>query len=114
MADVRIYDVPVTLLDGKERTFRYTLGSMRRLKALGFDIMTATDTEVLDHLHEFVWAGLAWQDASLTPDEVADLIPLAGAEGIMQTAFKAFERAKTPETPPDPTPPASETMPAMT
>lgn len=114
MADSRIYDVPVTLSDGKARTLRYTLGSLRRLKDRGVDFLQLPESEVLDHLHEFLWAGLAWEDKTLTPESVADLVPLAETEAVMKLVFQAFDKSKTPETPPDPMPPASEQVPAMT
>ena len=82
--------VPITLADGRERTLRYTLGSLRRLKAMGVDLLAMPEDQILLHLADLLWAGLVTDDPTLTPEDVAELIPLADAVRHIEAFTKAF------------------------
>ena len=83
-------EIPLTLSDGKPRTLRYTLGSFRRLRERGIDLMTMPEEQLLFSVVEFLWAGLVWEDGTLTPETVAELVPLADAARVLEAITTAL------------------------
>ena len=95
--------IPLTLADGKERHLWFTLGSMRRLKGKGIDFLQLTEQQVSDHIAEILWSGLAWEDPTLTPDSVADLVDITELESVTGAFASAFADFRATEVPaPDP------------
>lgn len=83
-------EIPITLADGVPRKLCYTLGSFRRLRERGVDLLTIADDQIVNFLPDFLWSGLCLDDPTLTPEMVAELVPLADAPRVLEAITAAL------------------------
>lgn len=79
--EVKSNSVPLVLMDGKERHLRFTLNALAELEEKYGSVEAAFEKVEKDSsvtaLRFVLWAGLSWEDESLTERQVGDLIDIA-------------------------------------
>ena len=86
----------------KTRHLRYTWGSVRRLKrecGLVFTELLDEQLSDLDVIASVLWAGLVWEDATLTVDSVADMVALNRTGEISNLIAEAIKASVEPTDP---------------
>lgn len=93
--------VPVKL--DKERHLRYSLGTMEAIRAeFGEGALSGELTGT--KLARVLWHGLKWEDASLTPEQVAEMVDLESLSEVVAALTKAVgSKASRTERVADPT-----------
>jgi len=91
--------VPIEL--DKPRQLRYTWGSLKRLRDEGI-ILEDLDREELGDPSVFVtllWAGLAWEDPTLTLMQAGDLVDIERTQEVVDLLGKALVQDREPGDP---------------
>lgn len=95
--------VAITL--DRERHLRYTWGSINRFKkttGLSFGEFEDDDPRLADFsvMAAMLWAGLIWEDDTLTVEQVADMVDIGRSGEVIDLISQAMSQSSTP---PDPT-----------
>ena len=98
-------DTVAIILD-KERHLRYTWGSINRFKqatGLAFGEFEENDERLADFsvMAAMLWAGLVWEDDTLTIERVADMVDIARSGEVIDLISRAMDVSTEPA---DPTP----------
>ena len=92
----------VTISLDKERHLRYTWGSVRRLKREEGIVFTELEDDQLtdlDVIASVLWAGLVWEDETLTVNAVADMVPLNRTGEVSDKIAEAISLSVEPTDP---------------
>jgi len=85
----------------KERQLRYTWGTIRRLKNEHKLVFTDLSDEQLgdfDVIAKLLWAGLVWEEESLTVDAVADMVDMRRTGEVSGLIAEAMGGSTVPPT----------------
>ncbi len=93
--DVKSKTVPLILMDGKERHLRFTLNALAELEDKYGSVEAAFNKVEKENsitaLRYVLWAGLMWEDDTLTEEQVGDLIDLNYMQEMITTLGVAFD-----------------------
>lgn len=82
-------------LGGKERHLHYNLNSLEIVEDItGLAINEAMQNVNMKVLKALVYAGLKWEDKSLTLEEVGEIISFEDIEAVSTAISKCFEGLK--------------------
>lgn len=93
--DVKSKTVPLILMDGKERHLRFTLNALAELEDKYGSVEAAFNKVEKENsvsaLRYVLWAGLMWEDDTLTERQVGDLIDLNYMQEMITTLGVALD-----------------------
>jgi len=96
LKDVKSKAVKITLLDGVERSVKFTLNAMAELEDRYGSVNEAfrklEEENSVKALRCVLWAGFLEDEPEITERQVGSLIDLAYMDELMQTLGQAFER----------------------
>jgi phenylpropionate dioxygenase-like ring-hydroxylating dioxygenase large terminal subunit len=95
VADAKSKTVKITLNDGVERSIKFTLNALAELEDMFGSVQAAFDKlekeNSMKALRAILWAGFLHEDASLTEQQVGNLIDLAYMQELVASLNTAFE-----------------------
>ena len=94
LKDVKTEPVKITLLDGVERTLRFTLNAMAELEDRYGSVDAAfaeLDKGSIKAVRFILWAGLMHEDPNLTEQQVGNLIDIQYMQELMNSVETALD-----------------------
>lgn len=94
LKDVKTEPVKITLLDGVERTLRFTLNAMAELEDKYGSVDAAfaeLDKGSIKAVRFILWAGLMHEDPNLTEQQVGNLIDIQYMQELMNSVETALD-----------------------
>ena len=95
VSEVKGKTVKITLNDGVERTIKFTLNALAELEDKFGSVQAAFDKlekeNSMKALRTILWAGFLHEDATLTEQQVGNLIDLAYMQELVSSLNTAFE-----------------------
>jgi len=95
LADAKRKAVKITLNDGVEREVKFTLNALAELEDKFGSVQAAFDKlekeNSMKALRTILWAGFLHSDATLTEQQVGNLIDLAYMQELIGSLGQAFE-----------------------
>lgn len=94
LKDVKSKPVKITLSDGIERELKFTLNAMAELEDKYGSVEEAfkqLDSNSIKAIRFILWAGLIWEDDSLTERQVGNLIDIQYLQSLMESVGAAFD-----------------------
>lgn len=92
--DVKPKTVKITLIDGVERTIKFTLNAMAELEDRYGSVEEAfkqLDNNSIKAVRCILWAGLIHEDPDLTEQQVGNLIDIQYMQELMASLGDAFD-----------------------
>ncbi len=95
LAEVRSKGVKITLMDGVERSIKFTLNALAELEDKFGSVQAAFDKlekeNSIKALRAILWSGLIHEDPNLTEQEVGNLIDINYMQELMGNIGEAFD-----------------------
>lgn len=95
LSDVKSKTVPITLQDGVERHLRFTLNALSLLEERYGSVDKAFEevqkNNSISGLRFMLWAGLSWEDESLTEHDVGNMIDIGYMSEMLEKLGVAFD-----------------------